>query len=110
MLVDSVLNELADLLDIQRDELQYPLAAFSQPLGLNTTSFDGLYTWKVGSNSYESTKNILQPLKSENIFIISCDYSRSIGSHPGAIYAAIENTVENLNMSNPLENGDICWH
>lgn len=110
MLVESVLNELSDLLDVNRNELQYPLAAFSQPLGLNDSNMDGLYTWKVNANSYETTKNILRPLDSENIYIISCDYSRSIGSHEGAIYAAIQNTVENLNMENPLQHEDICWH
>ena len=47
-------------------------------------------------------------MNDENIYIISGDYSRAISDHMGAIYAAVQNTVENLNMTNPLENVTYC--
>ena len=111
-LVSSVLKEMAELLDIEYNEnttlINTPLAAFSHSFGLNKTGLDGNYIWNANTVRFEVFNGILQPLDDETLYIISVDYSRAIADHYGAIYAAVQNTLENLNMINPLDNVTYC--
>ena len=101
---------MADLFDLDYDSelINNPLAAFSHSFGLNETGMDGIYVWNIDTNRWDVINNILKPLNDEQIYIISVDYSRAIADHAGAIYAAVQNTIQNLNMTNPLENVTHC--
>ena len=100
ILVDEMVKQLRIYLDIQ--EIPYPLAAFSSPLGYNVSNGDAFYKWKAGAIPDDVMNDILKPVDDEEIYLVSSSYSPYQGWQYGCIWAALQNLEQNFGIDNPL--------
>ena len=91
-------------------DIPQPIAVFSQMMGFNDSNLDGLYYSGAGGNVYQVQDTIRHPLLSENIFIVSSDYSIWPGWSYGGIQAAYYLTVKDLGLPDPFINVSFCYY
>ena len=107
-LVNQITKELSVLTEY--NDIPKPIAVFTQSLGFNDSNLDGLYYTKAGYDEWELSQIIRHPLKDENIFVISSEYSLWPGWSYGAIQAAYDFTVTDLGLNDPLQNVSFCYY
>ena len=84
------------------------MASFSQPFGQNITNMASDDNWKYGYNVDNVLKNIFNPIKNETIYIASGSYSKYHSWQYGAFWSAIQNLIQNFNISDPMTNQQQC--
>ena len=89
-LVHACMWNLAQQFNVSFEEIPYPLAVFSQALGLNDSGLDGLYGWTTNINPHYVINDILHPLDDETIYK-TMNSSGTLGQGVSKIYLDKEN-------------------